>query len=48
MGTYKIGELSSPHPPWHNALGFSYWGRSIKMNIEIKKGVMYSVSWAGS
>jgi hypothetical protein len=43
MGTYKIGEL-----PRHNALGFFYWGRFLKIHIEIKKGVVYSVSWAGS
>jgi len=35
MGTWehrKLGEL-----PWHNALGFFCWGRSLKIHIEIKK-----------
>ncbi len=27
----KLGEL-----PWHNALGFFCWGRSLKIHIEIK------------
>jgi hypothetical protein len=32
MGTYKIGEL-----PWHNALGFFCWGRSLKIHRKIKR-----------
>jgi hypothetical protein len=33
VGTYKIGEF-----PWYNALGFFWWGRFLKIHIEIKKG----------
>jgi hypothetical protein len=42
MGTYKIGEL-----PRHNhALGFFYWGRSLKITheeINIFRGPVRSV-----
>jgi hypothetical protein len=36
MGTSKLGEL-----PWHNPLGFFCLGRSLKIQIEIKWGVVY-------
>jgi hypothetical protein len=32
MGTYTIGGA-----PWHNALGFFCWGRSLKIHREIKR-----------
>jgi hypothetical protein len=32
----KLGEL-----PRHNTLGFFCWGRSLKIHIEIKKGLVY-------
>jgi hypothetical protein len=32
----KLGDLL-----WHNTLGFFCWGRSFKIHIEIKKGVVY-------
>jgi hypothetical protein len=32
----KLGEL-----PQHSALEFFYWGRSLNIHIEIKKGVVY-------
>jgi hypothetical protein len=32
----KLGEL----PP-HNTLGFFYWGRSLKIHIEIKRECLY-------
>jgi hypothetical protein len=35
VGTWeniKLGEL-----PWHNALGFFWRGRSLKIHIEIKR-----------
>jgi hypothetical protein len=35
MGTWehiKLGEL-----PWHNSQGFFWWGRSLKIHIEIKR-----------
>ncbi len=37
MGTYKkLGEL-----PWHNAVGFFGWGRSLKIQIKKKRGVSH-------
>ncbi len=32
VGTFKNGRM----PPWHNALGFLCWGRSLKVHREIK------------
>jgi hypothetical protein len=38
MGTYKIGGSSLGI---NNALGFFCWGRSLKIHIEIKRGLFY-------
>jgi hypothetical protein len=38
MGTWehiKLGEL-----PQHNTLGFFWWGRSLKIDIERKRGLV--------
>jgi hypothetical protein len=39
MRTYTIGEL-----PRVNALGLLCWGRSLKIHIKIKKGVVYKIA----
>jgi hypothetical protein len=40
MGTYRIGEL-----PWHNTLGFFYWGEIPQNTHRNKKGVVYGLSF---
>jgi hypothetical protein len=36
----KLGEL-----PWHNTLGVLCWGRSLKIQVEIKKGRCSCWKW---